>query len=475
MKPVALGLDLGSTFVKAAAFDAGGRLSGLESCRAPELRGEQGHREGDAEAYVAVARELLERVGRGVDPRVPLGIASQRSTFVVWDPLDRKPAVPMVSWQDTRGAGFSASHRDLEPTVLARTGLPLSAHYLGPKLAAAVDADPTLGERLRGGELRVGTLETFLLSVLSEGDLYETDPTMAARTAMMDLADQRWSKELLASYGLSGLEAVLPAIRPTRRPPETLPGGRRVTVSVADQAAGALAVLDPCADGALINLGTGGFVLRNASGSAERRPGYLTASILGGSPVERRWALEGAIGGAGAAVDRFGRGPTPLPRHDPSPDAFALPDVAGLGSPHWRPEIRLTLSTAARTLPAADQRRVVLEGLLFRVREVIDGLFDSGPPERTILSGGLARDPFVACGLAALTGRRVERLEMTEGILTGAARLAGGLPPYADPAVSVVAPAPAGGYLAGKYPRWQAWLSCLLGRDDSTESLVEKG
>ena len=464
MKPIALGLDLGSTFLKAAALDGDGELSAVESAMAPELRGESGRREGDAVAYVAVARDLLQRVGSGIDSGVPLGIASQRSTFVVWNPADLAPIGPMISWQDRRGAGFSAAHRRWEPTVTAHTGLALSAHYLGPKLAAAVELDPTLGERLRRGALRVGTLETYLLTVLSEGRRYETDPTMAARTAMMELADQRWSSELLAGYGLSALEQRLPEIHPTRRPSVGSDERHPVRVTVADQAAGALAVLEERGDEALVNLGTGGFVLRNAAGADERRPGYLTSTIFGGPEGPCRFALEGAIGGAGAAVDRFGRGPTPLPERDPSPEAFALPDVAGLGSPYWRPELGLTLSSAARELSTADQRRVVLEGLLFRIREVIDGLFVCGPPSRTLLAGGLARDPFVARGLAALTGRPVERLEMTEGILTGAARLAGGLTPYADPAVSVVRPAPRGGYLPDKYPHWRAWLGSLLER-----------
>ena len=60
---------------------------------------------------------------------------------------------------------------------------------------------------------------------------------------------------------------------------------------------------------------------------------------------------------------------------DPTPAAFALPDAAGLDSPYWKPEIGLTLSEPAQELDDAAKRRVVLEGLLFRIRRITDDLF----------------------------------------------------------------------------------------------------
>jgi glycerol kinase len=235
-----------------------------------------------------------------------------------------------------------------------------------------------------------------------------------------------------------------------------------VTATVADQAAGALALMPERDDCAVVNLGTGAFVLRSTTDPAVRIDGYLTAPILGRRTEPDRYVLEGSINGAGNAVDRFGGPETPLPEVDPSPQAFALPDAAGLGAPYWRPDIGLTFSEEAPTLDQAARRRVVLEGVLFRVKQVLDDLSPAGLPRRILLSGGLSREPFVAAGLAALLGRSIERLESGEAALLGTARLAAGFDPYSAPETTIVEPGRAGAYLPSKYTRWRTWLKGLL-------------
>ena len=110
------------------------------------------------------------------------------------------------------------------------------------------------------------------------------------------------------------------------------------------------------------------------------------------------------------------------------------------------------------TVADPDKRRIVLEGLLFRVREVLEEL----RPDRVLLAGGLAREPFVGRGLAALLDRPVEILDIHEAVLTGAARLAAGLGPHAAARTRRVEPGKAGGYLRSKYERWKRWLSARL-------------
>jgi len=132
----------------------------------------------------------------------------------------------------------------------------------------------------------------------------------------------------------------------------------------------------------------------------------------------------------GPAIDSFGPGPTPLPVDDKFPAAFAIPDQSGVGAPHWRADIGLTLSPQAQALALPQQRLICIEGLLFRVYEILLGLNDTGLPERLLVSGGLLREPAVVNGLAALLSRPVRLLDEPEATLLGAARLAGGLAPY---------------------------------------------
>jgi len=436
-------LDLGSTLIKAALLNEQGEIMEPLSRPAPPLRGSGNIRECDAEAYVALAEELLDELAHRCRAGTPVGIASQRSTFLLWERSSGAPLTPMISWQDRRAAKWIAAHAANEPEIIRRTGLVLSAHYAGPKLAVTPE---------RKRDALFGTLESYLLWRRSAERVHETDLTMAARTAMLDLGRGNWSPELLELFDLP--PSCLPSVESTAGRSIPLVNGLRVTATVADQAAGALALIPEDDDRVVVTLGTGAFVLQPVSDPDKRVASYLTAPILGPG----RYVLEGSINGAGNAVDRFGRQSTALPESDPAPHAFCLPDAAGLGAPYWRADIGFTLSREAEMLDLVECRRVVLEGILFRVRQVLDDLSSGGPPRRILLSGGLTREPFIGAGLAALLGRSVELLESGEGALLGAARLAAGLEPYSAPETEVVEPGAGGAYLAEKYGRWREWL-----------------
>jgi hypothetical protein len=58
-----------------------------------------------------------------------------------------------------------------------------------------------------------------------------------------------------------------------------------------------------------------------------------------------------------------------------------------------------------------------------------------------------------------LLDRPVRLLDEPEATLLGAARLVGGLSPYADPAFETIIPGSSGRYLAAKFERWRAWCT----------------
>lgn len=452
-----LALDLGSTYVKLGRQRAG-RVLVQRRELAPELVGEGLVREADPEHLRAA---LIRLSGPQANPLVPLGIASQRSSFLLWDE-DGTPLSPIVSWQDRRAESWCARHRSIEPEIVALTGLPLSPHYAGPKLAALLEENALLRRLVERGEARFGTLETWTAWLWSGGSVHRTDPTMAARTLLFDLETGGWSAELLHLLELPPL--VLPRVAATDGEAEELSTGT-LTCTISDQAAAALAVLGEDADAALVNLGTGTFVLRPIGAERRRAPGYLLGPLRARADGTTSYALEGTINAGGAVADRLAPEATPLPPRDPAPDAFVLPDAAGVGAPHWRADLSLEMSPAARALPAPDQRRAFLEGLAFRVRAILDDLFPDTPAGRVVVSGGLSREPFVAPALAAVLGRPVERVEQAETTLLGAARLAAGLEPRAPLLTDVVdPPPPRDRWLAAKYERWCAWRDEVLAR-----------
>ena len=458
----ALALDLGSTRFKLGTIDAAGHLIDIRAVRAPELSGSGLISEGDPDAYLQAIDSLI---GPFFAPdtagdSLPLGLVCQRSTFVIWDRDNGRLLTPVISWQDRRAEEWCTTHADVEPVLIRRTGLLLSPHYAGPKLAAMLAGDSQLAARLHSGHALFGNLDAWLTWRWSEGALHQTDMTMAARTAMFATDQNDWSEELLGIFGVP--RAALPEVTSSLQRSSVRHSGLELCGSIADQAAGVSAVLRPDGSGlseCLINIGTGAFVMQTVSEPGIRRPGYLTGPVLASTEYGTRFAIEGTINGVGPAIDSFGPGPTHLHEDDRFPDAFAIPDRSGVGAPHWRADIGLTLSSRAQEMDRSGQRLICIEGLLFRIHEILLGLNDAQLPDRLLVSGGLANEPAIVSGLAALVGRPVRRLDEPETTLLGAARLVGGMSPYADPGFETIMPGAPGRYLAGKFERWRAWCA----------------
>jgi glycerol kinase len=311
---------------------------------------------------------------------------------------------------------------------------------------------------LRGGKVQLRTLDTLLIE--RWGGAPSTDPSMAARTGLFDIEKLGWSPTLCAKFGVD--PRCLPRVRPSDDLDCQTTQGAVFRSSLADQSAGLVGFTGADATTLLINLGTGGFVLRPIDQPSSRLRGYLTGILRAGREAPPLYALEGAISGCGPAIDRYRSGSPLLERQDPAEDLFAIPDGAGLGAPHWRPEIGLTFSRPESSISRKAAHRALLEGLLFRVREIYDDLMSNDRTGRIALAGGLSTEPFVAQGLATLLGRTVERIDATEVTLRGAAIAACDRVRAAAPAATRYEPRDAGAYLKDKYGRWRDWLASLL-------------
>ena len=461
-RPRAVALDLGSTRFKVALLDEEGQLFNVRAAPAPALTGTGLIREAPANEFLEAANRLLSDLHAELGS-VPLGLVCQRSSFTVWERSSGHAVTPVVSWQDRRAESWCREHPELEALVQAKSGLRLSPHYMGPKLAMMQTQDASLAGGFEAGELLAGTLDAWLIWNWTTDRRHLTDVSMGSRTALMDIAAGDWSTSLLDVFSIP--KEILPMPMPTHCD-EPLEFGWPLRASIADQAASALTVLDPSDDVALVNFGTGAFVLMPAADPTARRDGYLMAPILGPAGGERAcYVLEGTINGAGPAVDRFGHGPTSFPTRDVCPDGFVIPDLNGLGSPHWRADFSLTMSNAVANASAGDQRRCVLEGLLFRVREILSDLGHGSLPGRVLISGGLTQDPGVGAGMADLLGQPVYVLEEHESTLLGTARIAAGLDPFANPLTRLIEPA-TDSYLPGKYSRWRTWMQQRLSANE---------
>ena len=159
----------------------------------------------------SVAHEAL---GTAVEADVRgIGITNQRETIVLWDRETLEPVHRAIVWQDRRTTGLCAELKEAgrDEEVRQRTGLLLDPYFSGTKLLWLLRERPELRARAEAGELAAGTIDTWLIARLTNGEVHATDPTNASRTLLYNLSLADWDPWLLDTLEIP--QALLPDVR----------------------------------------------------------------------------------------------------------------------------------------------------------------------------------------------------------------------------------------------------------------------
>lgn len=440
---VLLGLDIGTSSVKAGLFSVDGAPLDRERVTLRVRSPRPGYLEIDAEevwtAVVTAARSLL---GRTAGPRVAaVGLAAASPTPMLVDRSGR-PVSPVCTFADARAAGdldaFAARlpYGTFERLTGNPLALPTCSALTAKHLTRAVE------QSSRAGGLRFGHLATFLVHRLT--GRWVMDPTNAAYTGLLRLAEpDGWSADAIAALDVDRelLPELVPSVqavgRTTREATEQLglAAPALVTSGVADTASAAFAVR--CLDDgdAFESIGTSG-VLTVCRDEPISAPHAMNRPHV----VPRRWLSHAAISSGGAAVawlsERVLNGATEgrdlVAMNQLAASAPAgcggvvfLPYLAGERSPVWDPAARgawvgMTLDTSAAHLA-----RAVFEGTAYGLRQLIElETALSGNALRELLTvGGGTNSAFWTSVKADVTGRVFHRATEGDVAMRGAALL----------------------------------------------------
>ncbi len=454
----AIALDLGTTSIKAGLLSHDGTLGGIVAQPAPAIVAHDGRYESDALEYAETADAVLAECMAGTGQLPPLGLCSQRSSFLLWERANGQPVTPLISWQDDRGAASCADLRADEPVIRALTGLPLTPYYLAPKLRMLLRENPAWREKLVSGEWLLGTLDTFLIWRWSGGKRHQTDASMAARTLLLDVHRGQWSPALCALFDIP--PSILPQVTPSVGLALPLRNGLRLQASVGDQSAALLAAISEGQPEALVNLGTGGFVVCFLPQGRSVPTGYLQTLVWQDAARQTHRAVEGTLNSIAAALADY---PVAACRVEDlaQDDIFCLAEPSGLGAPYFRSDLGLTFSAPTAHLPPQHIAALLLEGILFRVVRILEDFQHEFGLERVYLSGGLSNLPALQQGLARCLPF-VCLPAQKETSLEGAARLVAGIARPAHGQGNRIDGGPPSPALMKKYGRWKAWLDGLL-------------
>lgn len=446
--PAVIGLDCGTSAVKAVVWDSGGKALGEgRSPLAIESPGTD-RREQDADAWLsasfAAVRDALRDAEDGSGLRresvAALCVSHQRETFVPTDSGGR-PLGKALLWMDERAG-------PLLPGLRARVGEERFRSITGKALSANLSLCKFEWLRLNRGELferAAAFLDVQAFVVRGLTGRATTGWGSADPTGAFDMAARAWSEELLSAVGLE------PGRLPEALEPGSIAGGLAAGAAEACGLGAGLPVVIGLGDGQSAGLGCGiagpgesylslgtsivsGTFSRSLATGREFRisfggiPGsyFLETVILGGAYTVD-WFMKEFVRDDAREVEERARSIPPG-----SEGLMLVPYWGSAMNPYWDPDARGITVGWSGAHGRAHLYRAILEGTAFEQRLHSDGvdaaLARSGDPGpgigRYLVSGGGARNALWLRILAGATGRSVQRSRATEAGALGAGMLA---------------------------------------------------
>jgi len=423
-------IDEGTTGVRAAAVDETGKLVDSAYREFRQIYPQPGWVEHDPEELWQATLAVLRQVVKNPADVAAIGITNQRETVVIWDQKTGRPVYNAIVWQCRRTANACErlKARGLAPLIRKKTGLVVDAYF------SATKAEWILKNVRPKGDLRFGTIDSWLIWNLTGGKVHATDATNASRTMLYHIDRRDWDADLLKMFRIP--RAMLPEVRgSTASFGTTTLLGREIPLfgNAGDQQA-ALFGQGCVAKGSMKNTyGTGCFMMINSGARRIDSKAGLLTTLACGSRGETVYALEGAVFIAGAAI-QYLRDSLKIISRAEETEALAasipstggvyfVPAFVGLGAPYWDPEARGAIVGLTRGSGRVEIVRAALESIAYQTRDMIEA---GGVKVRELrVDGGATANNFLMQFQADVLGEKIVRPKSIGSTALGAAYLAG--------------------------------------------------
>ena len=446
MSSYILAIDQGTTSSRAILFDRQGQVVSVAQQEFSQHFPNDGwieHNPEDIwESVLDTCRNVIAKANIDIQQIAGVGITNQRETTIVWDRHTGKPLYNAIVWQDRRTSEICETLRDQghTETVQSSTGLLIDPYFSATKIAWVLDNVEGARERAERGELAFGTVDSFLIWRLTNGQRHVTDATNASRTALFNIHRQEWDEELLSLFRIPA--NLLPDVKDSSDDFGTLAkewlGAELPIAGVAGDQQAALfgqACFTPGMGKS--TYGTGCFMIVNTGDEPATSRNRLLTTVgyrLNGKPT---YAMEGSIFVAGATMQWLRDGLN-LFADAAETEALAketrtghsvylVPAFTGLGAPHWDPKARGAILGLTRDTGIAEIVAAGLQAVCYQTRDLQNCMNDdmSATPGRLRVDGGMVKNNWVMQFLADMLGVDVDRPAVLETTALGAAYLAG--------------------------------------------------
>lgn len=436
MIPAILAIDQGTTNSKAALVSTSGQILARGASPVGIEHPQPGWVEQNPlRIWESVQEAIAACLASGPSAEI-LGVAisNQRESVTAWDAQTGEPLGPVVSWQCRRTAPacaelIAAGHAG---RVQALTGLPIDPMFPAPKMKWLLDRVPA------GRDVRLGTIDAWLIHCLTAGAVHVCDASNAARSQLYDLRQKTWSDELCDLFGVR--KSALPEVHDSAarfgrtKGVSGLPDGIPICSAIGDSHAALFGhgAFNP-GDGK-VTFGTGSSVMTTLPRFVAPERGITTtiAWAIDGQPT---YAFEGNILVSAATlpwmVDMLGlldvQALTDLAATaEPGGPGF-VPAFVGLGAPHWMADARALFSGITFGTTRAQMARAVTDSIAFQVHDVFAAMLGQSPTPlgQLYVDGGPSQNIFLMQCVADILDHDLVRCDAPEASALGAAYLAG--------------------------------------------------
>ncbi|TQX86235.1 MULTISPECIES: xylulokinase [unclassified Rhizobium] len=451
-----LGLDLGTSGVKAMLIDGDQKIVGSANGALDVSRPHPGWSEQDPAHWVRATEEAIAGLKASHPNELSavrgIGLSGQMHGATLLDAAD-KVLRPCILWNDTR-SHVEAAALDADPRFRALTGNIVFPGFTAPKLAWVARHEPEIFAKVAHVLLPKDYLRLWLTGE------HISEMSDSAGTSWLDTGKRKWSAELLAATGLT--EAQMPQLVEGTEVGGKLRGelaakwgmsGDVVLAGGAGDNAASACGMGTVSDGAaFVSLGTSG-VLFAANGSYLPKPESAVHAFCHALP--NTWHQMGVILSATDALNWHseitGKSPADLTGElgdtlkAPSGVTF-LPYLSGERTPHNDVAIRGAFIGLGHESSRVVLTQAVLEGVSFAIRDSLEALRSAGTQiSRVTAIGGGSRSRYWLASIATALGVPVDLpADGDFGAAFGAARLGLIAATGADPVAVCTPPATAG-------------------------------
>ena len=431
-----LTIDQGTTSSRSIVFDSNAEIIELSQKEYPLIYPNDGWVEIDPSALIKSVTDTLNNID--LKDISSAAITNQRETTLVWDRKSGKPIYNAIVWQDRRTESFCSSIEDNETLkeISERTGLLLDPYFSATKIKWILENVKDAKVKAKEGSLCFGTVDTYLMYVLSKGRIYKTDITNASRTMLFNINTLSWDRYLLDLFEIP--ESMLPEVSNSDESFGPLSECNNINVNavLGDQQAALFGQGCLNAGDLKSTYGTGCFLMSNV-GSEPLTPKKGLLSTVGFSFNKQiHYAVEGSIYSAGTVIQwlrdnlKFFKESSESEKFLNS-DANAngvhfIPAFTGLGAPYWDSNIRASFHGITRDTTKKDLINAAFNSISYQTKDIVDCLEQADISVKSLsIDGGMAANKTFVSHIANILNIPIQVPKNTESTAKGVACLAG--------------------------------------------------